>query len=73
MAIHGHRPVVRPADAIYVDISRAFNSVVHSKHNFKLINYGISGKLPTWIYAFLSFRKWCVVPEHCYSRWQPIL
>jgi hypothetical protein len=69
VAIHGRQPV----DAIYIDFSRAFDSVVHSKLIFKLTSYGISGKLLCWIDAFLSCRTQCVVTEHCYSRWLPVV
>ena len=39
-AIHGGHDV----DAVYVDFSRAFDSVVHSKLIYKLSNSGISGR-----------------------------
>ena len=45
-----------PVDVIYIDFSRAFNSVVHSKLLVKLETFGISGKLLSWISAFLSDR-----------------
>lgn len=69
VAIHGHQSV----DAIYVDFSRAFDSVVHSKLIFKLSNYGISGNLLQWISAFLYSRTQCVVTEHCFSDFLPVL
>ena len=62
-----------PVDTIYTDFAHAVDSAVQSKLIFKLTNYSVSGNFPTWIYAFLSFRKQCVVTELCYSRWQPVL
>jgi hypothetical protein len=60
-------------DVIYVDFSHAFDSVVHSKLIHKLTIYGISGNLLKWIYAFLSNRFQCVVTEHCFSAWSPVI
>ena len=38
-----------PVNAIYIDFSPAFDSVVRSNLIFKLTNYGISRKLLLWI------------------------
>jgi len=56
-------------DVIYIDFSRAFDSVVHSKLLVKLETFGICGKLLSWINAFLSDRTQCVVIENNYSSW----
>jgi len=69
VAVHGGGAV----DAIYIDFSRAFDSVVHSKLIFKLSNYGVSGNLLLWIIAFLTNRFQCVVIEHCFSNWSPVI
>jgi hypothetical protein len=69
IAMHG----VKAVDAIYIDFSRAFDSVVHSKLLYKLSNYGISGCLLKWISAFLTDRSQCVVLEHCFSEWLPVV
>ena len=58
-----------PVDAIYIDFSRAFDSVVHSKLLVKLQTFGISGNLLSWICAFLSDRSQSVVVENCSSSW----
>jgi hypothetical protein len=39
-------------DVIYVDFSRAFDSIVFAKLTAKLGYYGIECKLPAWITAF---------------------
>ena len=46
----------KSVDVAYIDFSRAFDSVVHSKLLAKLQTYGISGRLFDWISAFLSNR-----------------
>ena len=58
-----------PVDAIYIDFSCAFDSVVHSKLLVKLQTSGISGNLLSWICAFLSDRSQSVVIENCSSSW----
>jgi len=50
---HGKQPV----DTIYIDFSRAFDSVVHSKLIHKLRCFGINGLLLKWIEAFLYCRS----------------
>jgi len=50
LAVHGLHSV----DAVYIDFTRAFDSVVHSKHIFKLSTFGISGNLLNWIAAFFK-------------------
>ena len=60
-------------DIVYIDICRAFDSVVHSKLIYKLTQFGISGALLKWIAAFLSDRYQCVVVEHSYSHWTQVL
>ena len=69
VAVHGGHAV----DVIYIDFSRAFDSVVHSKLIYKLSNLGVSGNLLQWIEAFLTDRCQCVVVEHCFSSWTPVV
>ena len=57
---------------IYIDFSKAFDSVVHSKLIYKLSNFGINGKLLDWLNAFLTNRLQCVVVEHCCSEWSAV-
>ena len=44
-------------DIIYLDYSKCFDSVVHSKLLFKLSNYGFNGSSFRWIKNFLTGRK----------------
>ena len=60
-------------DVVYVDFSRAFDSVVHSKLIYKLAKYGISGSLLKWINAFSTDRYQCVIIDHSYSEWSPVI
>jgi len=60
-------------DVIYVDFSRAFDSVVYCKLIYKLTKYGKSGCVITWINAFLTDRYQCVIIEHCFCEWSPVI
>ncbi|XP_072015768.1 uncharacterized protein [Amphiura filiformis] len=44
-------------DVIYLDYSKAFDTVPHKRLLSKLRAYGISGKILEWIAAFLQDRK----------------
>lgn len=50
-------------DVVYIDFSRAFDSIVFAKLLLKLQSYGVDGKLLQWIGAFLSPRVQRVVVE----------
>lgn len=45
-----------PVDVVYIDFSKAFDSVCHAKLIHKLRGYGIDGYLILWLQAFLSNR-----------------
>jgi len=55
-------------DCIYIDCSKAFDSVVHDKLCSKLSSYGFSGKLFSWIRAFLHDRTFRVRFGSCLSE-----
>ena len=50
-------------DVAYIDLSKAFDSVVHSKLFIKLSQIGIEGDLKGWIVNYLSDRKQCTIIE----------
>jgi Reverse transcriptase (RNA-dependent DNA polymerase) len=54
-------------DVVYIDFSKAFDSIVFSKLLFKLQNCGISGRLLAWLSSFIHGRSQCVVLENCFS------
>jgi hypothetical protein len=54
-------------DCVYVDLSRAFDSVSHPKLLLKLQTYGLTGKVLSWICNFLCDRKQCVVINGTFS------
>lgn len=61
------------SDVIYVDFSRAYDSIVISKLLFKLRYYGISGNLFKWIERFLSNRSQRTVIDNCSSLHIPVI
>ena len=52
----------KPTDVILLDFSKAFDKVNQRKLLWKLHQYGIRGKVLSWIQAFLGNRsQWVVV------------
>lgn len=47
----------RQVDSVYLDFSKAFDSVNHNILTLKLHNAGISGKLLKWIFSYLGDRE----------------
>ena len=54
-------------DVIYLDFRKALDSVPHKRLLCKLRSYGVSGKLLSWIEAFLSGRSQQVSLGGCHS------
>ena len=50
-----------PVDIVYLDFSKAFDSVPHERLLLRLKAYGIQGNILEWIRSFLSERKQAVV------------
>ena len=44
-------------DTVYIDFSKAFDTVSYRKLLHKLTNYGITGNISQWFSSFLSDRK----------------
>lgn len=59
-------------DCLYYDYRKAFDRVAHCRLIVKLQAYGIGGKILTWIRAFLTDRKQCVVVNSCKSSTSPV-
>ena len=62
----------RSTDVIYVDFSRAYDSIVISKLLFKIRYYGFSGNLFNWIEQFLSNRSQRTVIDNCSPSFIPV-
>ena len=61
------------ADIIYLDFSKAFDSVNHKLLIHKLKAFGVNGKLLSWLHSYLSNRTQHVVLEGNESKWLPVL
>ena len=61
-----------PVDAIYLDFSKAFDSVPHYRLLEKLKMYGIGHELLLWIKDFLIGRRQRVNVSGSYSDWSPV-
>ena len=62
-----------PLDVIYLDYSKAFDTVPHRRLVKKLESVGIRGKLLSWIEHFLVGRKQRVVVNGVMSEWIEVL
>ena len=54
-------------EVIYIDFSRAFDSIVFQKLFAKVKSYGVCGLLLDWIKSFVQNRTQCVVIENRFS------
>ena len=59
-------------DAIYLDFSKAFDSVPHKRLLYKLQHLGIRGHVLSWIESFLSHRRQRVVLRNGVSSWKSV-
>ena len=62
-----------PFDTVYLDFSKAFDSVPHQRLLKKLNSYGISGNVHKWIQDFLTSRKQFVSVEGSESTWENVV
>jgi hypothetical protein len=60
-------------DAIFLDFSKAFDTVPHERLLVKLRNIGISGHVLEWIEAFLKNRKQRVIVNGSASPWVDVI
>ena len=61
-----------PIDILYLDLSKAFNTVSTRRLLHKVAAHGIRGKLLRWIEAFLVGRKQRVIVGNSCSDWIPV-
>ena len=59
-------------DVIYLDHSKAFDTVPHKRLIKKLAGYNISGNVLRWISEFLNNRTQRVFVQNCYSEWAKV-
>lgn len=59
-------------DAVYLDYSRAFDSVPHNLLLEKLRRYGICGSLLIWLFDYFTGRSQCVRVNGILSDYKPI-
>ena len=60
-------------DAIYLDFSKAFDTVPHRRLMSKLESYGITGKVKQWVLSFLSGRSQTVKVNNDESPPAPVI
>ena len=60
-------------DVVYLDFRKAFDSVAHNELLLKLWNFGINGKLWSWMKAYLTDRVQYVSVGHSTSSTLPVL
>ena len=60
-------------DFIFLDLSKAFDSVPHERLLTKIHAYGIQGPLLSWLRSFLTNRYQRIVLRRHYSSWTSVL
>ena len=61
------------SDVIFLDLSKAFDSVPHERLLLKLNRYSIDGQLYLWFRNFLTNRRQRVQIRGSYSDWSPVI
>ena len=59
-------------DVVYLDFAKAFDSVDHKILLAKLSEYGVAGRLLSWLDNYLIGRVQRVVLEGAFSQWAPV-
>ena len=59
-------------DVIFLDFSKAFDTVPHSRLLSKLDHYGVTGRTNNWIRAFLHRRRQCLTVNAVKSGWADV-
>ena len=70
--IGGQLDASKQIDIIYLDMSKAFDKVNHTKLHARLHQYGITGKLHDWFRSYLQGRKQQVTVLGATSRELPV-
>lgn len=62
----------KETDVMYLDFSKACDSVPHQRLLHKLSLFGICGSLYDWFSDYLISGTQCVLPDGAYSTWVPV-
>jgi len=62
----------KSVDVIYLDYTKAYDSVVHSKLLYKLSYYGVFELVLGWLKDFLTARLQCVRVGCCLSDYNAV-
>ena len=68
LLMHGHH-----VDVVYLDYSKAFDTVPHRRLLLQIRSFGIEGLALQWIEAFLSNRRQKVVANEAESGWSDVI
>ena len=63
----------KPTDVIFLDLSKAFDSVPHERLLLKLNRHGIDGPLLLWCRNFLTSRQQRVTIRGTFSIWSIVI
>ena len=58
-------------DAVYTDLSKAFDFISQEKLLIKMYAYGINPNVCAWICNFLANKRQRVLIKNCMSQWLP--
>ena len=61
-----------PVDVVYLDLTKAFDTVPHKRLLKKIKAHGIDGSILQWIAAWLNDRKQKVATQGAESSWKPV-
>jgi len=61
------------ADVVYIDLSKAFDTIVHAKLITKLHSVGVQGSLLCWLINYLSNRNQSTLIDNFLSSQTPVL
>jgi len=62
----------KQTDSVYLDFSKAFDSVPHNRLLMKLWSVGITGIIWSWLQPYLSHWSQCVSINDCLSQFLPV-
>jgi len=73
LTIFSGNPISHSVHCLFLDFSKAFNSLPHERLLLKLRLYGVGGPSLNWFRCFLTSRQQCVVLNGSFSSWLPVI